>query len=288
MKYAFFPGCSLSATGRPYGMALHQVARILDLDLPELEDWNCCGTSVLQTVDEQSFLAFGGRNLALAEKAGSEDIVTPCSGCFYTLSKANHALATVPESKRDVDETLSEAGLRYDGGVRVRHLLDVVVDDVGLDDVRARVTRSLSGLKAVCYYGCLLTRPPAISGATDAEYPMAMDRLIRALGAEALDWSYKTECCGAFFTLPNRDLGVSLTGKILRDARAVGADLVVAACALCQGNLDMYQGDADQPMPIVYFAQLMGLALGLEPDSLGLNRHFRDPLPALRRLSLAT
>jgi len=289
MKYAFFPGCSLAATGRAYGMSCLEVARILDLDLPELDDWNCCGTSVFQIVDELSSLTLGGRNLALAEKTGSEDIVTPCSGCFYTLQKANHTLADLLERKREVNERLGEAGLSYGGGVRVRHLLDVVVNDVGLDEIKSRVTRPLTGLKVVCYYGCLLTRPPAVSGAANPEYPLDMDRLAAALGAEVLNWSYKTDCCGAFSTLPNREQGLKLTDRILSNARQTGAEMVVAACALCQGNLDMYQGDGEQePLPVVYFTQLMGLAFGLTPEAVGLDKHFRDPAPALRHRNLVT
>ena len=289
MKYAFFPGCSLSATALAYRMSSVEVARLLDLDMPELDDWNCCGTSVFPTLDEPSSLSLSGRNLALAEKSGSEHLVTPCPGCLLALRKARHTMATDPERRREVEDTLSEAGLTYSGEVGVRHLLDVLLEDVGLDAIKAGVTQPLNGLKVVCYYGCLLTRPPDISGAPNPENPVGMERLVAALGAEPLDWSYKTECCGAFFTLPKPELGTMLTNRILVNARAVGAEAVVAACPLCQGNLDANQeNDEEEPLPIVYFTELMGLAFGLAPGALGLSKHFQDPVPALRRRSLAT
>ena len=287
MRYGFFPGCSLGATARAYGMSFERIARVLDLDMPELEDWNCCGSTVFQSLGEASSLSLSARNLALAEKSGSKELVTPCAACFAVLRKATEYLAHKPELKGQVDAALRETGLRYGGGVGVRHLLDVLVNDIGLDAVRAKVTHPLAGLKVACYYGCLLTRPPAITGAPHHEYPVTMDRLVTALGAVALDWSYKTECCGAAFAVSRPELVTRLVERIIDDARGVGAEMVVAACPHCQGNLDMYQRDsAEGPLPIVYFTQLMGLAFGASPRDLGLAKHFRDPAPTLRRHSL--
>jgi heterodisulfide reductase subunit B len=189
---------------------------------------------------------------------------------------------------------LGEAGLSYQGNVRVRHLLDVMVNDVGLDAIKAKVTQPLTTLKVSCYYGCLLARPPAITGEAHPEYPVTMDRLMAALGAEPLDWYYKTQCCGASFALTRPDLATKLSGAILDNARDVGAQVVVAACPLCQANLDMYQGDhaasghQREPIPVLYFTELMGVAFGLSPRALGLHKHFRDPAPALRSHSLVT
>ena len=164
MKYAFYPGCALHATARPYAMSTNEIADALDVELPELEDWSCCGATVYQTLDEVSSLSLSGRNLALAEKNGSPDIVTPCAACFGVLRKADHRLTEDPDQRHQVNEALDETGLSYDGGVRVRHLLDVLIEDVGLDKIRSKVTESLDGLKVVCYYGCLMTRPPAVAG----------------------------------------------------------------------------------------------------------------------------
>ena len=286
MKYAFFPGCSLTATARPYGMSTAEVARLLDLDLAELDDWNCCGASVFATLDEASSLSLPGRNLALAERSGNKQMVTPCPGCLHALQKANLDLTNHPEQTQQLQQALGEAGLTYSGGIAVRHLLDVLVDAGGLDEIKARVKKPLNGLKIACYYGCLLTRPPDIAGAPEPENPMSIDRLMAALGAETLDWSYKTECCGAFFSLPRPELGLKLTDRILVNAREVGAEMVVTACPVCQGNLDKNQDGEEEPLPILYFTELLGMACGLDPKALGLDRHFQDPMPTLRRRSL--
>ncbi len=287
MKYAYYPGCSLGATALPYSMSLQEIARVLDMDMPELEDWNCCGSTVYQALDEASSLTLAGRNLALAEQNGSDDLVTPCAACFAVMGKTSHTLATEPELGSQVGEALGEAGLSYAGKVGVRHLLDVLVNDVGLDAIRAKVTHPLTDLKVVCYYGCLLTRPPAVTGAAHPEYPMLMDRLVEALGAEALDWSSKTDCCGAALAVSRPDLVGKLSGRIMDNAAEVGATMIVAACPLCQTNLDMTREEGDdESMPVVYFTELMGTAFGLTPKDLGLTRHFRDPVPALCRYAL--
>ena len=289
MKYAFFPGCSLSATALPYGLSTDGIARLLGLDMAELNDWNCCGASVFPTLDEPASLNMAGRNLALAEKTGLKQMVTPCPGCHHALANAGHELAERPERRRDLDEMLAEEGLTYSGDVEVRHLLDVLLNDVGLDAIKARVTQPLNGLKVACYYGCLLTRPPDITGSVEPENPLGMERLMTALGAEPFDWSYKTECCGAFFSLPRPDLGVTLTERVLANAREVGAEVVVTGCPVCQGNLDKNQGnDDDEVLPVLYFTELLGVACGLAPKALGLGRHFQDPVPALRRRSLVS
>lgn len=294
MRYAFFPGCALAATALPYGMSIREVARIVDLDIPELDDWNCCGSTVFQTLDEVSYLSLSGRNLALAERGGSQELVTPCSGCFAALRKASDHLSQHPDLREKVKVALGEAGLSYQGSVRVRHLLEVMVNDVGLDAIKAKVTQPLTGLKVACYYGCLLVRPPAISGEAHPEYPVGMDRLMAALGAQPLGWSCKTQCCGASFAVARPDLAARLSGTILDNARDVGAQVVVAACPLCQANLDMYQGDhaagghQREPIPVLYFTELMGVAFGLRPASLGLAKHLRNPEPLLYHHGLLT
>lgn len=288
MTYAFYPGCSLEGTARAYGMSFREIARVLELDMPELNDWNCCGSTAFQTLDEVSYLSLSGRNMALAEKGGSKHIVTPCAACFAVLQKAKHHLAHDPEAKRKVNAALGKSGLSYRGDVGVRHLLDVLVNDVGLDVISARVSQPLHGLKVACYYGCLLTRPPAITGWDHPEYPMDMDKLIAALGAQPMDWSYKTECCGASMVISRPEMVAKLTDRILGNARDVGAEMVVTACPLCQSNLDMNREESEgEPLPIVYFTELIGLAFGLSPKALGLTKHLRDPAPALRRHGLA-
>ncbi len=292
MSYAFYPGCALSASALPYGMSAREVTRVLEMDMPELEDWNCCGASCFQALNEVSHVSLSGRNLALAERVGRKDLVTPCSGCFEALERANQHLIEDSLVKRQAEAALSEAGLSYGGSVNVRHLLDVMVKDVGVEAIKERVTQPLTGLKVACYYGCLLTRPPAVARNANPEYPVALDNLMTALGAEPVDWSFKTECCGASYAVARPEVVAKLTTRILDNARAVGADLVVAACPLCQTNLDAYQGEHTpsgghgETIPIVYFTELMGLAFGLTPAALGMGKHFRDPMPALRSHSL--
>lgn len=289
MKYAFFPGCSLSATARSYGLSSGEVTKLLGIELEELKNWNCCGTSVFPTIDERSALTMSGRNLALAEKAKHEQMITPCPGCLHSLQHADHELSTRPEEREAVQETLQQQGLEYTGAIRLRHLLDVLLQDVGLDAIKSKVMQPLKGLTVACYYGCLLTRPPKLSGAPEPENPTGMERIMIALGAETVDWSYKTECCGAFFSLPRPDLGVTLTDRILANIRAVGADAVVTACPVCQGNLDKNQVEGEEDLlPIFYITELMGVAFGLSPRSLGLDRHFQDTLPVLRERSLVS
>lgn len=281
MTYSYFPGCSMDATGLPYGISTMRVAQMLDVDLAELQDWNCCGSTAFQAVDDKAAVLVAGRNLALAEATGSKSMVTPCAGCFAALRKADHYLS---DQSSPVQSSMAAAELRYTGSVQVRHMLDVFMEDVGLDKIRANVTQPLDGLKVVCYYGCLLTRPPAQARSEHHEYPVSMDRLVESLGAEPLDWSHKTDCCGASYALSRPELVAKLTGRIVADADAVGAEMIVVACPLCQSNLDMNRSEgARGAIPIVYFTELMGVAFGLTPKAVGLTKHLRNPLPLLCR-----
>ncbi len=279
MTYSYFPGCSMGATGLPYGMSATRIAQMLDVDLAELQDWNCCGSSAFQVVDENAALIVAGRNLALAEATGNGSMVTACSGCFEALRKADYHLSDEASPARP---SMAEAGLSYNGSVQVRHMLDVFVEDVGLGKIRANVTESLGGLKVVCYYGCLLARPPAYARSERFEYPMQMDRLVETLGAVPLDWSHKTDCCGASFALSRPELVAKLTDRIVKNAESVGAEMIVVACPLCQSNLDMNRSSGvGGTIPIVYFTELMGVAFGLTPKAVGLTKHLRDPIPLL-------
>jgi heterodisulfide reductase subunit B len=191
-----------------------------------------------------------------------------------------HDLDRHPELRSAVDEAVD---YEYEGTVAVRSLLDVVVNRVGLDAVSEKVVKDLDGLKVVSYYGCLLTRPPEITGAADPEYPMEMDRLVESLGAESLDWSYKTSCCGASLSVTNTEIALQLSRKILENAQAVGADAVVVACPLCHTNLDarQHQMGMDSPIPILYFTQLMAVAFGLDDKAAALKKNAVDPRPLI-------
>lgn len=282
MKYAYYPGCSLEATGKEYNSSAKTVAKHLGLELWELPDWSCCGATAAHNTDHLLSLALPARNLAIAEKEGL-DIAVPCAACYNRLKATEKA---VRESK-DMQATLSEViGTDYRATNNTRALLDVFVKDIGLEKIKEQVVKPLDGLKVAAYYGCLLVRPPDMAF-DDVEDPMSMDNLVAALGGEAVTWSYKTECCGGSLANVRQDIGARLIYQILRRAKNAGAEAIVTACPLCLLNLDMRQAKAvsvhgDQiSMPLFYFTELMGVAMGYAPKDLGLTSHFVNPVPLL-------
>lgn len=258
------PGCSLLSTARGYDTSARAVVRELGSELVELEDWNCCGANAIESVSYLLSVALPARNLALAELTNRE-LVTSCSSCFLNLFKVNHRLQREPALWGDLEEILAVAGLRYSGKCRVRHLLDVVANDIGVEAVADRVERKLSGLKVVPYYGCQTVRP---YGEYDGPYlPMSMDRLIEAVGAEPFPYLWKTRCCGGVLMTTDKAIGVKLVAELL--AAAQGADCIVTVCPMCQMNLDAYQGEISAElgvrmrMPVLFLTQLLGLAFRL-------------------------
>jgi len=287
MRYAYYPGCSLESTASGYDRSLRVVFQRLGIPLEELDDWNCCGATAYMGVDETLALAVCARNLALAEAAGG-DLVAPCSACYLVLQKTKRYLAEQPELKARVDEALAEAQLSYRGGVRIRHPLDVLVNDVGIEAIAAKLARPLAGMKVAPYYGCQLVRPER--GFDDREAPMWMDELFRRCGAEVVDFSMKVRCCGGMLMTTAAPVGRRLSGEILAEAVDAGANVVVTTCPMCQMNLEAYQGPVGRAIgrrlriPVVFFTQLLGLALGARASDLGLGRVLipLDPsLPAL-------
>lgn len=282
MSYIYYPGCSLQSTGRPYDESMRAVFACLDVDLPELGDWNCCGATAYMSISELKAFALSARNLALAVKQGGEgesvDIVVPCAACYLGLNKANHYLDDNPDLRAKINAALDAAGLAYSGGARVRHPLDILVHDIGPDVINERVVRPMEGMKVACYYGCQLVRP--FSDFDDQHYPTAMDTLMKAIGADVIDWPLKTRCCGGSLTGTVPEVGQRLSYILLREARRRGCDVIATACPLCQFNLECYQSQMsrhfgqDFDVPVAYFTQLMGLAFGLKPKELGLQRLF--------------
>jgi len=284
--YSYFPGCSSSDGGaKAYGRSARAVGKALDVDLIELEDWNCCGSTPYSSVDELTSLCIAARNLALAEKTGL-DLVTPCSSCYVTLSKANSYLKGYPHLKTKVDEALAAGGLEYHGGVRVRHLADVFVQDVGYEAIAAKAKRNLDGLRVGVYYGCQIVRPDA--GLDDPELPQSLDRLVEALGAKAVDFPLKSRCCGSSLIISEEGIALGLIRKLLDSAATNGAECIITVCPLCQTNLDVYQGRVNRKfktsydIPILFFTQLVGLALGLDGKELGISKGM---VPAKRLLA---
>jgi heterodisulfide reductase subunit B len=282
--YSYFPGCSAESTGLGLGLSAQVIAGPLDMELAELEDWNCCGSTPYGSLDEVEAIAVAARNLALAEKRGL-DLVTPCSACYITLNKANLHLQEHPKLMAQVNEALAVAGLEYHGHIRVRHLVDVLVNDITPEFIASRVKLGLKGLKVAPYYGCQLVRPQY--GLDDTENPQTLDRLVTCLGAEAVNFPLKARCCGGSLTLSEEDRALVLMCKILQSAVDNGAQCLVTPCPLCQTNLDAYQSrvnaafKTDYKLPVLFITQLIGLALGVEAKHLGMNTNIVSPREVL-------
>jgi len=281
MTYLYFPGCSLKSTGRAYEESVLEVSRALSMPLTELEDWNCCGATAYMSISELKAFALSARNFALAERQagnGEVDMVVPCAACYLGLNKAKRYLNEHPEIRSKVDEALHAAGLEYKGSIRLRHPLDVFVNDIGLKNIAELAVKPLEGMRVACYYGCQILRPYA--DFDDAHEPTTMEKLMQALGAETVDWPLKTRCCGGSLIGTVPEVGLRLSYILLKEAKRRGADVLATACPLCQFNLECYQDKMKDMfgenigLPVVYFTQLMGKAFGLPDNRLGLQRVF--------------
>lgn len=279
MTYMYYPGCSLKSSGRSYEESLLAIFRKLDVSTQEIDDWNCCGATAYMAIDEMKAVALAARNLALAEqqhKNGDPQVVAPCAACYMVLTKAKHLIAGEPEIGGTVQRELKNAGLAYAGKIRVRHALDVLVNDVGVEKIKKAVVKSLKGLKVVSYYGCQVVRP--YMEFDDPRDPMTMDRLVEATGATAVSWPLKTRCCGGNLTTTISEVGIRLNYNLLKEAERRKADLMVTSCPLCQFNLECYRGEmasmyGDEPrIPVLYFTQLIGMAFGIGEQPLGIQR----------------
>ena len=280
--YVYYPGCSLKGNAKHYEESILPVFKEIDLPLEELEDWNCCGATAYFSVDDSMAAAICGRNFSLAEKL-QKDIIAPCAGCFLTLKKSKNFLAGGSEKARKILGALDEAGCGYGGKVDVKHPLQILVQEEMLEKIKARVTRPLTGLRVACYYGCQLVRP--FTDFDDPDYPMSLDRLMAVIGAEPVDYSAKTRCCGGSLTGTIEEVGLRLNYILLKEAKKKRADVIATICPLCQFNLEILQDKMvkkykdDVTIPILYFSQLMGLALGLSKKTLGFSRSVIDLKP---------
>lgn len=272
MKITYYPGCSLEATAIEYDLSSRAVCRALGMELEELEDWSCCGSTSAHNLNHLLAAALAARNIALAQSSGL-DVAIPCAACFARLRKADHLLRQGGEIKEELEELVE---FKYTGQVAIISLLEAVVARAGLDRIREKLTRPLKGLKVVCYYGCLMVRPPEVRGFDRVENPEMLDRLLEALGAEVRHWSYKTECCGAGLALTRVEVVEGLVGRLAEAARAAGAHALVTACPLCQSNLEMRQKGSTK-VPSFYFTELMGVAMGMPEASGWMAKHLNDP-----------
>ena len=285
--YAYYPGCASEGTGIGQDLSIKAIAKPLDIELKEIEDWTCCGSTPYSSIDEAESLVIAARNLAIAEKTGF-DLVTPCSSCFVTLLMASEHLKDNSSLMKQVNEALAVANLEYQGKVRVRHLVDVLVNDVTPEVIATKVRRQLNGLKVAPYYGCQLVRTD--NGFDDPESPQSLDRLVVSLGAEAVPYPLKARCCGSSLVIPEERLALGLIRKLLDSALENEAQCLVTCCPLCQLNLDAYQGRVNSEfktkfnLPIFFIWQLIGLAMGFDAKSLGLNTNIVSPSSVLNHI----
>ena len=288
LTYSYYPGCSLHASAREYDESTRGLFKALKIGLQEVPDWLCCGATPAHNVDELLSLSLCAKNLSLAEDVEG-DLAVACAACFSRLKVTQHHLADNDAKRRQVEYAI-------DGRVNlqkpVKHLLEILAGDFGLDRLADAVRKPLEGLKVACYYGCLLTRPPEVPQLDCVEAPTIMERVVGAAGAETVDWSHRLECCGANFTLSRPGVVLKLSGEILASARRAGADCLMVACPLCHGNLDIRQKEIEDAtgerfgMPVFYMTQLLALAVGVAPAKLGLESMIVNPLPLLREKGL--
>ncbi|MCX8118909.1 MAG: CoB--CoM heterodisulfide reductase iron-sulfur subunit B family protein [Desulfobacterota bacterium] len=286
MRYAYFPGCSLSSSGIEFDLSFKYVARALEIDLVEVRDWVCCGASSAHATSHLLSIALPVLNLSHAEQDGFDRLVAPCLACLSRFKAANVELEHDPELRAKIHEVFDYP---YRGTVKVYHPLELF-SEIGLEKIRQRRRRSLKGLKVACYYGCVLTRPPKVARFDNVENPQSMDLILQALGAETIDWSFKTECCGVSMTLTRSDIVLKLSNDLLREAKEAGARAIAVCCPLCQANLDGRQAQIEElyqtryGIPIFYFTQLMGLAFGAYSKEVGLQKLITSPRETLSPL----
>lgn len=286
MAYGYYPGCSLHATAKEYNISMRAVCNTLSIDLREVEDWNCCGATPAHTTKEELGIALPYSNLVNASRQGLEDLVAPCAACYNRLKNADYAVSHSSLVKERMNTIV---GAVAEKDIRIINILEFFRDVYGQDDLRAAVKRPLSGLNVACYYGCLLVRPSKVLNFDDAEDPRSMDELTGLLGARAVEWSCKTECCGGSHAIPETDIVLELGRRIFSAAEKSGANCIAVACPLCHANLDMRQKQINDRfgttfrMPVFYITQLIGLALGIPARELGIESHFINSAALLEK-----
>ena len=294
-QYLLYPGCSMESSARAYYDSLMAIAGPLGLELEEIDDWNCCGATEYVSISRTPAYALITRNLALASQQanGTHTVVAPCSACYLNLAKADHYMLERPSLGVRVNKALEAGGLSYKpGSLHIRHLLDVIINDIGLEHVKSLVTRPLKGLRVAPYLGCMVPRPDYEKRWSDHEYPNELDRLLKALGAEVIDFPLKTHCCGGHMTQIGPSTAFELIRRLISSADQYNADMMVTLCPMCQLNLDAYQNETNRyfhteyHMPILFFTQLMGLAFGFEAEELGFGIELVDASEALARIGV--
>jgi heterodisulfide reductase subunit B len=294
-KYLLYPGCSMESSAKAYYDSLIKIAPVIGLELEEIEDWNCCGATEYLGISLAPAYSLISRNLALAanQANGSRTVVAPCSACYLNLAKADYYMREQPKLGKMVNEALAAGGLSYKpGSLDIRHLLDVIVYDIGLDTIKSKVTRPLAGLRVAPYLGCMVPRPDYEKRWSDHEHPVELDLLLKALGAEVIDFPLKTHCCGGHMTQIGPDTAFELIRRLVSSADHYEADLMATLCPMCQMNVDAYQGEMNRHfgtnyhMPIVFFTQLMGIAFGMRARDLGFGMELVSAKKAMMKIGV--
>ncbi len=290
MEIAYYPGCSLHASSELYDIQNKIVFGRLGLQLKEIEDWNCCGATSASKTNDFLSVALPARNLGIADASGLSDIVIPCSSCYSRMLVSKKRLAEDAGLKETINAGLSK---KVEGKINIRSILEVLMPKVKSGEIAEKAVKKLEGLKPACYYGCLLTRFPSdMDIPDDVENPQGMETICKALGAEPLDWGYKTDCCGASAAVNDADQSLFLMYKIMKDAVARGANCFVTTCPMCQMNLDAYQDQVGEKygigprLPVYFLTELIGLAMGVNHKDMQIDRHFTDAVGLLKELKL--
>ena len=284
MKYGYYPGCSLEGISMEYDHSMRSLFAALDITVEDLSEWICCGTLAAPSISRLLGVATPLWNVAQAKLEGFEQLVAPCSACVYHFKNAEKQVNTNSKLMAEVESVLD---LPLNDLPRTVHPLEILVNDGFEERIKSGVRNDLSDLKVVCYYGCHISRPAEVMQFDDPENPQSMDSLLNWVGVETLEWPCKVDCCGAHFSLIKPDIVVDLCAELIESALSVGADAIVVACPMCHANLDTRQDEIAAKvghsisLPVLYFSQVMGYALGLEPQALGLKRHIIDPLPLM-------
>jgi len=289
MKYAYYPGCSAHSTARDMHESCLAVAKALDIELNEIKGWTCCGASAAHQTDRNLAVSLASANLLLAKEMGM-DMVVNCAACYNRSKVANYEINNSEEVKQSVADSLGEI---YDGSVPVRHFVEILLKDVGPAKLRKKIINPLKDLKVAAYYGCYLVRPPEATNFDDPENPTILESLIDVTGGASVEWSGKVDCCGGMQNLTRTEITVRRSAAVIEMAKAAGAECIVVACPMCQISLDVRQADMEKllgrkyDMPIIYLTQLLGLALGLSPKELGLNKLMISPAAILKKAKAA-
>lgn len=285
-QYAYFPGCSLEKIALSYHTSSMESSKKLGIELKELEDWNCCGATTYFHVDQLLANTLVARNLAIAEKAGM-DLVAPCSACYKNAYFTNKYMKEDPDLAEHINYALEADNLHFNGNINVKHLIDVFIDEVGTEVIREKVTNPLEMLKVAAYYGCQIVRPR--KNGENVENPQFFEELISAIGAEPVPFADRLRCCGGSLIMTSRHAALDMVKNILQNAVENQAEVIVTACPLCQINLECYQVQVNEEfgtnysVPVLYFTQLLGIALGVPPKQMGFGKEFISAIPFLSR-----